>query len=258
VLPTYRLSATRELLYGPLILLDAGIFDPNEPLARWVLDDWEDNATMSSTLGLHVHGWVDEEYWFSRGGMVFQPNLQNPIRTYIRRGEARAAIRSLYNDFVSCYYSSVNVFTEEYRQWRSPSGPFYKVPDEAKFVHRLRDVLVTEYNDELHLAAATPQRWLAPGQKFSVSGAPTHFGPVSYSLEAFPNEIRGSVTLPTRNFYRNAWLNIRLPDGKKIVSVRLDGKAWSEVDKATGRIRLPRRNAPIRLVAKIASAAERW
>ncbi len=223
-LPTYRLSATRELLYGPLILLDTGIFDPGEPLARWVLDDWEDNATMSSTLGLHVHGWVDEEYWFSRGGMVFQPNLQNPIRTYIRRGEARAAIRSLYNDFVSCYYPSVNVFTEEYRQWRSPSGPFYKVPDEAKFVHRLRDVLVTEYNDELHLAAATPQRWLAPGQKFSVSGAPTHFGPVSYSLEAFPNEIRGSVTLPTRNPYRNAWLNIRLPDDKKIASVVVDGK----------------------------------
>jgi hypothetical protein len=250
-LPTYRLSATRELLYGPLILLDTGIFDPGGPLARWVLDDWEDNATMSSTLGLHVHGWVDEEYWFSRGGMVFQPNLQNPIRTYIRRGEARAAIRSLYNDFVSCYYPSVNVFTEEYRQWRSPSGPFYKVPDEAKFVHRLRDLLVTEYNDELHLAAATPQRWLAPGQKFSVSGAPTHFGPVSYWLEAFPNEIRGSVTLPTRNPYRNAWLNIRLPDGEKIVSVVVDGDVWRDVDKGTGRVRLPHSKRTIRLLVRI-------
>jgi len=34
-----------------------------------------------------------------------------------------AAIRNLYNDFVACYYPDVNVFTEEYRQWRSPSGP---------------------------------------------------------------------------------------------------------------------------------------
>jgi hypothetical protein len=141
-LPTYRLSATRELLYGPLILIDTGIFDADETLARWVLDDWEDNATMSEPLGLHVHGWVDEDLWFSRGGMVFQANLQNPIRAYLRRGEARAAIRSLYNNFVACYYPAVNVFTEEFRQWRSPSGPFYKVPDEARFVHRLRDLLV--------------------------------------------------------------------------------------------------------------------
>jgi hypothetical protein len=251
VLPTYRLSATRELLYGPLILLDTGIFDAQEPLAPWVLDDWEDNATMSLPLGLHVHGWVDEEYWFSRGGMVFQANLQNPIRTYIRRGEARAAIRSLYNDFVACYYPSVNVFTEEYRQWRSPSGPFYKVPDEAKFVHRLRDLLVTEYNDELHLAAAAPERWLKPGEKFSVSNAPTHFGPLSYSLEAFPNEIRGVVNLPARNPYRNAWLYIRLPDNKKIASVTLNGKPWKQIDAAKSRIRLPRSTSPLQFCGKI-------
>jgi hypothetical protein len=247
VLPTYRLSATRELLYGPLILLDTGIFDAQEPLARWVLDDWEDNATMSVPLGLHVHGWVDEEYWFSRGGMVFQANLQNPIRTYIRRGEARAAIRDLYNDFVACYYPTVNVFTEEYRQWRSPSGPFYKVPDESKFVHRLRDVLVTEYRDELHLAAATPERWLKPGEKFSVSNAPTHFGPVSYSLEAFPKEIRGVINLPARNPYREAWLHVRLPDDKKIASVTINGRPWKDLDIARRRIRLPRQS-PLQLV----------
>jgi hypothetical protein len=94
---------------------------------------------------------------------------------------------------------------------------------------------------------------LAPGQKFSVSGAPTHFGPVSYWLEAFPNEIRGSVTLPTRNSYRNAWLNMRLPDGKKIVWVRLDGKVWQDVDKGTGRVRLPHSKRPIRLLARIGS-----
>jgi len=41
VLPTYRLSATREMLYGPMILVDTGIFDAAEPLARWVIDDWK-------------------------------------------------------------------------------------------------------------------------------------------------------------------------------------------------------------------------
>jgi hypothetical protein len=240
VLPTYRLSATRELLYGPLILVDTGIFDASEPLAQWIIDDWEDNATMSEPLGLHVHGWVDEEYWFSRGGMVFQANLQNPIRAYLRRGEARAAIRGLYNNFVACYYPAVNIFTEEYRQWRSPSGPFYKTPDEAKFVHRLRDMLVTEYDNDLLLAVATPERWLAPGQQIRVTSAPTHFGPVSYTLGGGEGEVRGTVELPQRTPYRDAWLTIRTPGSRKISSVTINGRPWSEFDSARSRIRLPK------------------
>ena len=238
VLPTYRLSATRELLYGPLILADTGVFDAREPLTRWVIDDWEDNATMSEPLGLHVHGWVDEELWFSRGGMVFQANLQNPIRAYLRRGEARAAIRNLYNNFVSCYYPAVNVFTEEYRQWKSPSGPFYKIPDEAKFVHRLRDMLVTEYDGGLVLAAATPERWLAPGQRIEVTRAPTYYGPVSYVLAGENGGVRATVELPRRDPYGDAWLVVRAPGG--IRAVEIDGKPWTDWDRTRGRIRLPK------------------
>ncbi len=250
VLPTYRLSATRELLYGPLILVDTGIYDARERLATWVIDDWEDNATMSETLGLHVHGWVDEDLWFSRGGMVFQANLQNPIRAYLRRGEARAAIRNLYNNFVSCYYPAVNVFTEEYRQWRSPSGPFYKVPDESKFVHRLRDMLFTEYDGDLLLAPATPERWLANGQEIEAKNAPTHYGPLSFILRGGDGEVRGTIELPQRNPYRNAWLTVRVPDGRKIASVTIDGKRWTDIDLTQNRVRLPKLKGQMKVVVK--------
>ena len=247
VLPTYRLSATREVLYGPMILLTTDIFHAYEPLADWVLDDWEDNATMSTSLGLHVHGWVDDEYWFSRGGMVFQPNLQNPVLAYLRRHEVPAAVRNLYNDFVSCYYPDVNVFTEEYRQWRSPSGPFYKVADEAKFVNRLRDMLVREDGDTLWLAAGIPRRWLAPGEKIELRDAPTYFGPVSYRIEAGAASVEAQVQLPDRNAFRTAWLILRAPEGKKIRSVLIDGKPWQDFDAAAERIRLPLRLEPMRI-----------
>jgi hypothetical protein len=239
VLPTYRLSATREALYGPLILPNLGIFGMQERLTGWVLDDWEDNLTMSSSLGLNVHGWVDDEYWFSRGGMVFQANLQNPVLTYLRRREIPAAIRNLYNDFVSCHYPAVNVFTEEYRQWRSPSGPFYKIPDEARFVTRLRDLLVREEGADLWLTAGTPRRWLAPGQAVRFRQMPTTFGPVDLELNAHDKEIVGEVTLPARNPCTTAWLVLRLPAPKTIRSVAVDGKAWRNVDRKTGTIRLP-------------------
>jgi hypothetical protein len=247
--PTYRLSATRELLYGPLILVDTGVIDANQTVAGWIVDDWEDNATTSEPLGLHVHGWVDEQYWFSRGGMVFQANLQNPIRAYLRRGDAPAAIRSLYNNFVSCYYPTVNIFTEEYRQWRGPSGPFYKIPDEAKFVHRLRDMLVTEYDGDLLLAAATPERWLAPGREISVDRAPTEFGPMSYTLRGEPGLVRGRVELPQRNPYRDAWLRVRAPGGR-IASVLIDGRAWTDFDAGKSRIRLPSSARPLSVVVR--------
>ena len=245
VLPTYRLSATREVLYGPMILLSTGIFHADEPLAEAVLDDWEDNATMSSSLFLFVHGWVDDQYWFSRGGMVFQANLQNPILVYLRRNEIPAAIRNLYNDFVACYYPAVNVFTEEFRQWQSPSGPFYKVPDEAKFVNRLRDSLVREDSDALWLAAGTPRRWLAPGQKIEVRNLATYFGPVSYRMEGRKNGVGISVQLPTRDQYKAAWLVVRTPEAKPLQSVEIAGQPWQDFDAAQGRIRLPLRKEPM-------------
>ena len=52
-----------------------------------------------------------------------------------------AAIRNIYNNFVACLYPDVNTLTEEYRMWSHASGPFYKSPDEARFVNRLRDML---------------------------------------------------------------------------------------------------------------------
>jgi hypothetical protein len=250
VLPTYRLSATREVLYGPMILLATDVFHTDEPLANWVLDDWEDNATMSSSLGLHVHGWVDDKLWFSRGGMVFQANLQNPTLTYLRRNEVPAAIRNLYNDFVACYYPAVNVFTEEYHKWRSPSGPFYKIPDEAKFVNRVRDLLVREEGDTLWLAAGTPRRWLGPGEKVEVREGPTYFGPVSYRLEGNADGVDAHVMLPSRNPASTAWLVLRAPGGKHLRSVELDGRPWTDFDPSLERIRLPRQTGEIRIKAR--------
>ncbi len=248
-LPTYRLSATREVLYGPMILLTTQVFRSDEQFANWVLDDWEDNATMSSSLGLNVHGWVDDKLWFSRGGMVFQANLQNPTLTYLRRNEVPAAIRNLYNDFVACLYPAVNAFTEEYRQWRSPSGPFYKIPDEAKFVNRVRDVLVREDGDSLWLAAGTPRRWLAPGENIEVREGASYFGPVSYRLEAHEDSVDARVTLPTRNPPKTAWLVLRAPVGKHVRSVEADGKEWTDFDPKLEGIRLPIRAGEISIRA---------
>jgi hypothetical protein len=248
VQPIYRLSEIREVLYGPMIHLTLNIFGAGEPVARWVLDDWEDNATLSSSMGLNVHGWVDDQYWFSRGGMVFQANLQNPVLAYLRRHEIPAAVRNLYNDFVACYYPEVNAFTEEYHQWVRGSGPFYKVPDEARFVNRVRDTLVLEEGDSLWLATGIPRPWLAPGQKIRVHKLATYYGPVSYEIDRAQDRATATVELPSRNPYREAWLVVRAPGARPLRAVEIDGRPWTEFDAAKEWVRLPRKAGKMKVI----------
>jgi hypothetical protein len=246
--PLMRLGADRDTLCGPVLLLFLGIFDVHEPIANWILNDWEDNETLSSGMGMNIHGMTDDRYWFSQGGMVFQANLVNPIQVYLRLHEVPAAIRGLYNDFVSCFYPQVNIFTEEYHQWRHGSGPFYKTPDEARFTHRLRDMLVLEDNDTLWLAGGAPRRWTASKEGIRVNGLATFFGPASYSLHAGSGSgmIEGEVTLPSVRAPKKAWLVVRTPTGG-LQSVTLNGQPWTKIDRALEAIELPASSSPIRV-----------
>lgn len=228
--PMLRLSATREILYGPMILLNSGVIGAQESLADWILDDWEDNLTLSSSLGLSVHGWVEDERWFSQGGMVFQANLQNPIQAYLLRRETPAALRSLYNNMTACLHPDVNVFTEEYRTWIHGSGPFYKTPDEVRFLNRVCDLLVLENDKQLWLACGTPRRWLEPGHRIELNTVATVFGKVSYQMHAGdgPNTVVAQVKGEFWQQPERLALYVRAPFTKKINRVLLNQKEWNK------------------------------
>jgi len=245
----YRLSATREVLYGPMVLITTGIIDPNDPLAGAILDDWEDNITMSSSLGQQIHGEVEDQYWFSRGGMVFQPNLQNPIKAYLLRNEIPAAIRNVYNSMVSCLYPDINAFTEEYHKWGLGSGPMYKIPDEARFLTRVTDLLVTEAGDELWLAPGTPRNWLEPGKSINVYHVETVFGKVSYELKCGvkSNTIEATITIPSGLPEGKVKLFVRSPFEKPIQSVLINGNIWKNWDLNKESIVLPTHESKIKL-----------
>ncbi len=237
----YRLSATREVLYGPMVLITTGIIDPHDPIAQAALDDWEDNITLSSSLGQQIHGAVDDEYWFSRGGMVFQPNLQNPIKAYILRNEIPAAIRNIYNSMVSCLYRDVNAFTEEYHKWGLGSGPMYKIPDEARFLTRVTDLLVTEAGDELWLAPGTPRYWFTPGKIIRLYQTATVFGKVSFELKcgARPHTIEATIDIPANIPDGKVKLFVRSPFERPIKKVLVNGNIWNNWDPDKEAIVLP-------------------
>ena len=74
-------------------------------------------------------------------------------------------------------------------RYRAMYLPPNSVSNDA-FLETLRLMLVQEPAGGLRLAFATPRAWLAPGKRIAVAGAPTGFGPLSYSLAASAHEVR--------------------------------------------------------------------
>src|SRR5262249_48055130 len=83
------------------------------------------------------------------------------------------------------------------------------------FLETLRQMLVQDPSSGLRLAFATPRGRLAAGNRIEVSGAPSRFGPVSYSLAASTRAVRVHVDAPRGRIL----LRLRLPSGRRIVSV---------------------------------------
>jgi hypothetical protein len=123
----------------------------------------------------------------------------------------------------------------------------------AAFLATLRLMLVHERTERdgdplgLELAFATPRTWLRPGRRILVRNAPTSFGPVSYTLEARDSSVHASVSVPERAPPRLVKLRLRLPRGRRITSVVLDGRPFARFDPATGTIDLSGRRGTLAL-----------
>ena len=108
-------------------------------------------------------------------------------------------------------------------------------------------MLVTERGTELWLAPFITYNWLKDGQRLKVSNAPTRFGPVAYELESRLQQglIHATIQSPQREPPSRIVLRLRHPDGLPIRSVQINGKRYSDYDKAAGLVRLRPSNQPL-------------
>lgn len=210
----------RNILYGAHVLIDCGIFAPDEPVAEWILDDLEDNLFLSAdTFG------VAEQDWFSRGGIAHQPNLVNTAVTYLARGDAPQALRAMYNTFAASYYPDVNAFTEWLPSFGRSGGPYYKTSDEAGFLTWLRLLLVREDGDTLLLSSGAPRHWFRSGQTIEVENAATFFGNVSFNVKTLnDSHVTARVKLSPLAKGRKISMKVRHAGGGKLVRATIDGE----------------------------------
>ncbi|MFB3923357.1 MAG: hypothetical protein ACE145_16665 [Terriglobia bacterium] len=226
----------RNILYGPLALVDCGVFAPEEEITGWILADYEDNLFMSEeSFG------VPDRDWFSRGGITLQPNLVNTPVVYLERDQIPQALRAFYNTFAASYYHDVLAFTEWVPTFGIGGGPFFKTSDEAGFLAWLRLFLIRESGDRLFLNAGAPREWFKAGRAIEISHAATLFGETSLRVESHLEAgfITATVLPPTRRQPKEIWLRLRHPEGKRIARVEINGASWSQFNPEKELISLP-------------------
>ncbi|MBC7327767.1 discoidin domain-containing protein [bacterium] len=90
----------------------------------------------------------------------------------------------------------------------------------GKFLDLLRNMLVREEGNELHLFSCLPQAWIKPGETISFLNVPTNFGMISLRLNVLVDGGKLSLTTawlePPEKIVIHAPAGYRFPNGEKI------------------------------------------
>lgn len=211
----------REAAYGPLHLLEGDVITSDDPLTEWILRDLEDNLFISRDWGRIAD---KEKYWFSRGGITIQSNLLFNDIVYLKMSEPKRAVRALFNNFAQNLYRDMSCFTEHpVPEFGHGIGPFFKTPDESQFLCNLRNHLIREDGETLHLLQGAPQAWFEAGKTISFDGLASNFGAVSLKCESGADGVSITVEAKWRNAPQTALLSVRDAQERTPVSVEVKG-----------------------------------
>jgi hypothetical protein len=220
-----------EVLEGAAHLVYCGIIAPDEPAARWIIEDYEDNLFLSEQYGYSASDF--ERQWFSWGGFSMQPNLLIFPLLYLSRDEPEHFLRAYFNPFASAFYPDTMMLTEHalptLADWL---GDHFKTSDEANSTYWLRLMFLAEHGDDLFVGQAIPRAWFEDGKKMHVGRALTHFGEAS--LDIVSHVATGTVVVrldpPRRNPPQTIRLRVRHPERKRIQSVMVNGLPHAQFD----------------------------
>lgn len=179
--------------------------------------------------GIPVHtGWMKDGMWVAIA-------LDNVAEAHLARDEGDAAIRLLY----ATLNHGTPLYTWCEERGKEPnttktSGDRQHLWTPVAVVRFLRDALVMEQDDQLHLARGVERTWLASGQEVGIKDAPTHFGVVSYrfSLDPAKSRLTGTIDFPVSKVPYNATLHCRLPNGLRVIKVNKASEAMIVADGA--------------------------
>lgn len=258
--PSYA-SGCYDIELGGHHLAAHDVLDANSPEVGLILDQMEDTQLLTA-------GW---EYVYTEKTMEKDPyNLGgfSKVQPYLACHPNIYAMRDDIKPFIRSYFNSVSsvLNMETFSLWEVPGG--MEVPDGIErydrahnsayddgigyFLNQTRVMMVMERGNELWLAPLITNQWLQEGMTVKVSNAPTKFGPVSYALKSSVSKglIEAEIDSPQRKTPSEIVLRLRHPEEKKIRSVLVNGKPYSEFDPSRDCIKLKGFNKKITVKAE--------
>ncbi len=181
--------------------------------------------------GIPVHtGWMKDGMWVA----ITLDNLAEVLLQRDQKGDADAAVRYLYATLN--HGTPLYTWCEERGQEpgaKDCSGDRQHLWTPVAVARFIRDALVMEDGETLHLARGTARHWLEQGKTIATTTAPTHFGVVSFNIVSDVNnrQIKTRVTMPSRKSAKEVCLHLRHPTSAPIKSVTVNGNSWKDFNK---------------------------
>jgi len=148
----------------------------------------------------------------------------------------------LYDADMSHIYSPGTWTAVESAKLDGTQGGPYATPSEDTIPVFTKWMLLFEEPETnvLWLAKATPRIWLQEGKAIAISGAPTRFGTVGYQLHSDidHNKVSAVIHLPA-NYNATTKLRLRVPEGKTMHSVTVNGRPWTNFSAEGEVITIP-------------------
>ncbi len=107
---------------------------------------------------------------------------------------------------------------------RIGSGDIPDIRAVSGYVLLLRNMILWENDDQLHLAPATERSWLYPGCTISVVDAPSLYGLITFNLQRIsPETLLGTLIVPDQEKHVDVHVHLRLPKESRVREVILNG-----------------------------------
>ncbi len=193
-------------------LAPCGLLPPDHELINGTLRHIEAHL---SPGGIPINtGWLADGMWVAI-------TLDNIAAAHLARGNGDAAAAYLYavlNHGTPLYTWCEERGQEPYTEKITGDRQHLWTP--VAVVRALRDCMVLEQDDGLHLALGAPREWVASGEPVGIDDAPTHYGHVScrLSYDAAQKKLTGSVSVQADFLDRAIYIHVRLPDNARAVS----------------------------------------
>jgi hypothetical protein len=187
------------------------LLDPKDPLVT---------ATLKATQAKYQEGLMT----YGDGRWMHHYLTMTNTETEIVRGEQEQALRELYALLVHTSATHAG-FEFCIRPWGERDFGLNLAPHgwfAAKFRAMLRNMLVREQDNQLHLLSVVSPEWIRSGSSVSVHRAPTNFGQVNFDLRCRGD--RASLELKTEFVEKPKTIVLHLPWYMNVRSVKADGK----------------------------------